>query len=143
MNRAPMTGHARIQYVNAMKITPDRPGALHVIHAYGPGALRIGDRTFDRSLIVTAETLIEHWRPESIADLGPADLEPLLALEPEVLLIGSGARQAFPGRPALHALYAARIGFEVMDTGAACRTYNVLVAEGRRVAAALIVEPRA
>ena len=136
-----MTGHARIQYVNAMKFTPDRPGTLHVIRAYGPGLLRIGDRTFDRSLIVSAETLVEGWRPTSIGDLQPVDLEALFALEPEVVLIGSGQRQAFPDRSTLQALYAARVGFEVMDTGAACRTYNVLVAEGRRVAAALIVEP--
>jgi uncharacterized protein len=136
-----MTGHARIQYVSAMKFTPDRPVALHVIRAFEPGALRIGDRTFDRSLIVSAESLIERWRPASIAELGPADLEPLLALEPEVVLIGSGARQAFPDRSTLQVLYATRIGFEVMSTSAACRTYNVLVAEGRKVAAALIVEP--
>lgn len=141
MNRAPMTGHARIQYVSAMKFTPDRPGALHVIRAYAPGTLRIGDRTFDRSLIVSAESLIERWRPASIAELAPADLEPLLALEPEVVLIGSGERQAFPDRSTLQSLYAARIGFEVMSTSAACRTYNVLLAEGRKVAAALIVEP--
>jgi uncharacterized protein len=141
MHRASMTGDARIQYVSAMKFTPDRPATLHVIRAYGPGALRIGDRTFDRSVIVSAESLVEGWRPASITDLRPVDLEPLLALEPEVTLIGSGSRQAFPDRSTLQALYAARIGFEIMDTGAACRTYNVLVAEGRRVAAALIVEP--
>ena len=136
-----MTGHARIRYVSAMKFTPDRPGALHVIRACAPGTLRIGDRTFDRSLIVSAESLIERWRPASIAELAPADLEPLLALEPEVVLIGSGERQAFPDRSTLQSLYAARIGFEVMSTSAACRTYNVLLAEGRKVAAALIVEP--
>ena len=74
-------------------------------------------------------------------DLAPADLVPVLELQPEVLLIGSGPRQKFPDRGTLAALYESRIGFEIMDTGAACRTYNVLVAEGRSVAAALIVEP--
>ncbi len=124
-----------------MKFSRDPPATTHVIRNYGPGALRIGERTFDCSLIVTAETLIEGWRPRRVDDLLPADLEPLLRLQPEVVLIGSGLRQRFPERDTLAALYAARIGFEVMDTGAACRTYNVLVAEGRRVAAALILEP--
>jgi uncharacterized protein len=124
-----------------MKFSLDQPSTIHVIRAYGPGLLRIGERTFDRSVIVTADTLIEGWRPARIDDLQPTDLEPLLQLEPEVLLIGSGARQGFPGRATLSALYAARLDFEIMGTGAACRTYNVLVAEGRKVAAALIVEP--
>jgi uncharacterized protein len=75
-----------------------------------------------------------------MADLSAADLEPVLALRPEVLLIGSGERQAFPAPELLAALYAARLGFEIMATGAACRTYNVLVAEGREVAAALMIE---
>ena len=75
-----------------------------------------------------------------MADLQAADLEPVLALRPELLLIGSGVRQEFPDQALFRALYESRIGFEIMDTAAACRTYNVLVAEGRDVAAALIVE---
>ena len=138
-----MTCRARFQYVTAMKFSLDQPTTVHVVRGYGPGMLRIGERSFDRSLIVTADTLIEGWRPARIEDLQPADLEPLLQLQPEVLLIGSGARQGFPERATLSALYAARLGFEIMATGAACRTYNVLVAEGRKVAAALIVEPAA
>jgi uncharacterized protein len=124
-----------------MKFSLDQPATIHVIRAYGPGMLRIGPRTFERSVIVTAETLIEAWRPQRIGELAAADLEPLLALRPEILLIGSGTKQGFPDRATLQALYAARIGFEIMDTGAACRTFNVLVAEGRNVAGALIVEP--
>jgi uncharacterized protein len=124
-----------------MKISLDLPATAHLVRAYAPGALRIGERTYDRSLIVTATAIIEDWRPARIEDLVPGDLEALLELRPEVLLIGSGARQKFPERSALAALYAARLGFEVMDTGAACRTYNLLVAEGRNVAAALIVAP--
>jgi len=74
-----------------------------------------------------------------VDELTASDLEPVLALRPEVLLLGSGPRQVFPAPELLAQLYAARIGFEVMDTGAACRTYNVLVGEGRAVAAALII----
>jgi uncharacterized protein len=122
-----------------MKFILDRPATLHVVRAYAPGLLRIGEREFARSVIVSAETLIEDWRPQHIGELSGADLEPVLALRPDVLLLGSGARQVFPPHELLAQLYAARIGFEVMDTGAACRTYNVLVGEGRAVAAALII----
>lgn len=135
-----MTEAPCIKYGNRMKFNLDQPSSTHVVRAYGPGMLRIGDRSYDASLIVTATTLIERWRPRRMDELEPADLEPILALRPEVLLVGSGLRQRFPDRAILAALYESRVGFEIMDTGAACRTYNVLVAEGRKVAAALIVE---
>lgn len=134
-----MTATVRIQYVIDMKFTLDQPATLHVVRGYAPGLLRIGDREFTRSVIVSAQTLIDDWRPQRAADLTAADLEPALALQPGILLLGSGPRQVFPAPDLLAQLYAARIGFEVMDTGAACRTYNVLVAEGREVAAALII----
>lgn len=135
-----MTCPVRVRYVTCMKFTLDQP-TLNMVRAYGAGMVRIGDRTYDRSVIVTATAVIEDWPPRSIDDLRAVDLEPLLQLRPEVLLIGSGARQQFPVRDVLSALYASRLGFEIMDTGAACRTYNVLAAEGRNVAAALILEP--
>jgi uncharacterized protein len=122
-----------------MKLSLDLPARTNVIRAYGTGELRVGENTYRDSLIVTASALIEHWRPTRMDELQTADLEPVIALMPAVLLIGSGTRQQFPDRAVLAALYAARIGFEIMDTGAACRTYNVLVAEGRDVAAALIL----
>lgn len=135
-----MTRVLCIKYGNRMKFSLDQPSTAHVVRAYGPGVLRIGDRSYDASLIVTATTLIERWRPRRMEDLALDDLEPALLLRPEVLLVGSGQRQKFPDPAILAALYRARVGFEIMDTGAACRTYNVLVAEGRNVAAALIVE---
>lgn len=122
-----------------MKFNLDQPTTINVVRAYGPGLIRIGERSFSHSVIVTASTLLEEWRPRRMSDLQESDLGELLRLRPEVLLIGSGPRQEFPQRATLAALYAARVGFEIMDTGAACRTYNVLVAEGRNVAAALIV----
>jgi len=122
-----------------MKFTLDRPGTLHVVRGYTPGRLRIGEQEYARSVIVSAARLIADWRPQHIGELTAADLEPALALKPQVLLLGSGARQVFPSPELLAQLYATRVGFEVMDTGAACRTYNVLVGEGREVAAALII----
>ena len=122
-----------------MKFTLDRPGTLHVVRGYAPGLLRVGEREFTRSVIVSAQTLVADWPPQHVGELTAADFDPVLALEPQVLLLGSGARQVFPAPELLARLYAARIGVEVMDTGAACRTYNVLVGEGRAVVAALMV----
>ena len=122
-----------------MKFVLDRPDTTYVVRGYAPGRLRIGERELLRSVIVSAHTLVDDWRPQSIGELTAADLEPLVALRPQVLLLGSGARQVFPPRELLAVLYDARIGFEVMDTGAACRTYNVLVGEGRDVTAALLI----
>ena len=122
-----------------MKFTLDSPATLYVVRGYSPGLLRIGQRELTRSVIVSAESLIDDWRPQNIGELTAEDLEPALALRPEVLLLGSGARQVFPPHELLARLHAAGVGLEVMDTGAACRTYNVLVGEGRAVAAALII----
>jgi uncharacterized protein len=93
-------------------------------------------------VIVSAGSLIENWRPRDIAGLTAQDLEQALALDPEVLLIGSGTRQVFPAPQLLAVLHRSRVGFEVMNTGAACRTYNVMLAEGRAVVAALIADRR-
>jgi len=123
-----------------MRFDLDRPSTAHVIRSYAPGSLRVGDRTYETSIIVSRSELVAPWRPRTLADLRPEDLEPVLALRPEVLLIGTGPRQVFPDRALLAPLHAARVGFEVMDTAAACRTYNVLVGEGREVAAALNVD---
>ena len=122
-----------------MKLNLDVPERTNVVRAYAPGELRVGEALYRTNLILTAAALIEGWRPASVDDLRAEDFEPVLALAPELILIGTGARQQFPDRRALAPLYAARIGFEVMDTRAACRTFNVLVAEGRQAAAALIV----
>ena len=122
-----------------MKFHLDAPGGLNLVRGYGPGQLRVGERTHTSSVILTATAIIEGWRPASVQDLTAADLEPVLGLAPEVVLLGTGAHQQFPDSAILRILYEQRIGVEIMDTSAACRTFNVLVSEGRSVAAALIV----
>jgi uncharacterized protein len=128
-----------MQYGANMKLQLENPAVTNLVRSYAPGQLRIGDRTLDTSLIVTASALIAPWRPATVQHLAAADLEPLLGLAPEVVLLGTGIRQQFPDPQVLRILFEQRIGVEVMDTAAACRTYNVLVTEGRSVAAALIV----
>ena len=135
-----MTHAARFQYVNRMKFNLEQPAGRLLVRAYGPDGIRIGDQTWSRSVVLTPDGAVHDWRPASFDELTAEDVAALASLEPEVLLFGSGARQRFPERSVLALLYTARIGFEIMDSGAACRTYNLLAAEGRRVAAALIVE---
>jgi uncharacterized protein len=116
--------------------TDDRGGNL--VQGYGPEGIRIGGRTYDGGLILTPGRIIPGWGPVVPGGLEPEHLEALLALDPEVIVLGTGAVQVFPA-PALYRLPGARgVGIEVMDTGAACRTYNILMAEGRRVVAGLL-----
>jgi len=122
-----------------MKLQLENPAGTNLIRSYGPGQLRIGETAHTTSLIVNASVVIAPWRPAAATELTTADLEPLLGLAPEVVLLGTGVRQQFPDTQVLRLLHEQRIGVEVMDTSAACRTYNVLVTEGRNVAAALIV----
>jgi len=121
-----------------MKLHLDAPGGTNLIRRYAPGLLLVNERTFATSAIVTATTATA-WRPGNLDELTLDDLEPLFALGPEVVLIGTGEQQRFPHASLLAAFFARRIGVEVMDTRAACRTYNVLVSEGRSVAAALML----
>ncbi len=122
-----------------MKFTLET-GARNVIRGYGPEGIRIGEQLVARSCIVTPQQLISDWRPLRYAQLVPEDLDPLLALEPEIVLLGTGARQQFPSRAVRARLAGAGLGHEVMDLGAACRTFNVLLHESRRVAAALFID---
>ena len=121
-----------------MKLTDDTQAGTNFIRAYDPGVIRVGERELHTNCIVTADQIID-WTAQTIATLTLADLEPIIALKPEIVILGSGATQHFPDPAILGAVLSRGIGCEVMNTGAACRTYNVLVAEDRRVAAALIL----
>lgn len=121
-----------------MKLTDDKIAGINLIRSYAPGEVRIGETVIRRSCLVTSDQL-KDWRPETVADLSVADFEPVLAMKPELVVIGSGPRQQFPAPEILGAVLAKGIGCEVMDTGAACRTYNILASEGRTVVAALLL----
>jgi len=123
-----------------LKLHPDPLTALNTVTAYGPGFIEINNVRYTRAVRVSADQPAVEWNVASFEALRAADLEELLADRPEVVLLGTGARQRFP-HPALSAALArAHVGFEVMDTHAACRTYNILVAEGRRVLAVLLLD---
>jgi len=109
----------------------------NVITAYGPGYVQVNQDRYERSLIVTAEEVAD-WAPASLAELQPEHMQALIERRPEVVLLGTGPALRFPRPDILRPLMQARVGFEVMDLPAACRTYNILVDEERRVAAALL-----
>ena len=121
-----------------MKLHPNRPSVLNTITAYGPGFIEVNAQRIEHALLLRPEQPIAAWAPASFEDLVAAHFDAVLAAEPEVVLLGTGARQRFAHPRLTAALIARRIGVESMDTGAACRTYNILMTEGRKVMAALL-----
>ncbi|HEY7904500.1 MAG: Mth938-like domain-containing protein [Burkholderiales bacterium] len=113
--------------------------AGNTFSGHGHGFVRIGDTEYRDNLLVTPERVIGGWAPGGFDALCEADFAALAALAPEIALFGSGAAMRFPDPRLTRALVEAHIGLEVMDTPAACRTYNILAAEGRKVAAAVLV----
>jgi uncharacterized protein len=122
-----------------LKLHADAPTALNTVNAYGPGFVEINKVRHTSHLLLTPER-VGPWPVRGFEQLAPTDFEQFATLQAEVVLLGTGNRQRFPHPRLTRALATARIGFEVMDTAAACRTYNILMAEGRRVAAALLLE---
>jgi uncharacterized protein len=122
-----------------MRLTDDSSSGALVVRSYAPGEVRVGEAVLHRSCLISAERLIDDWRPQTLEELREEDLDAVFALQPEIVVLGSGSRQRFPETQLLAAILARGIGCEVMDTGAACRTYNVLVSESRRAVAALFV----
>lgn len=121
-----------------MKLQLSRLEGLNQITGHGPDHVLVNGMRFETGLIVLPDELVANWA-SSFESLDVAHFDALALRAPEIVLLGSGQRIRFPS-PGLYAsLVKARIGVEVMDTAAACRTYNILAAEGRRVAAALIV----
>ena len=122
-----------------MKLHLSRAEGLNQITSCGIDFVSINGVRHEHSLIVTPEELLPQWPVSAFDALSDVHIAALLPLKADVVLIGTGARLRFPRAHVLRPLIDARVGYEIMDTGAACRTYNVLIAEGRRVAAALIL----
>lgn len=122
-----------------MKIALDNPTAVNVIRRYERGRVQIRERYYTSSLIVTPDQLLTGWGPVSAAALRAVHWDPILAQRPALLIVGTGEVQVFPDPAVFIPLMNLGIGFEVMDNAAACRTYNILLAEDRRVALALML----
>ena len=120
-----------------MQLTRDI-AAANLISAYEPSRIKIAERWLTGNLIVAPEHLIQDWQVGAAVDVTLASLDPALALQPEILLLGTGDTLVWPEADLMSALAARGIGLEIMSTPAACRTFNVLVHERRRVVAALL-----
>lgn len=123
-----------------MQFQLEQSAGAHAIRAYQRGAIKIGATTYTESLIVTPEKLLEGWCSAGFEQLQRDDFASIAELEPEVVVLGTGEKQRFPNQKLMIDLINAGIGVEVMDTAAACRTYNILLADSRRVAAALLLD---
>jgi len=114
-------------------------GDAHLVTGLGDGWIRVGPDEHRTNCVLTPEGVVEGFAPAGFDALCEADFEGLLAYRPEIVLLGTGATQRFPHPRLSASLAAAHVGLEVMDTRAACRTYNILLGEGRRVVAAVVV----
>ena len=130
--------HGRILLVT-MKLTLESTSRINLVRGYSRAELRIGEQIVHSSCIVAADRLITDWPPAVFESLSPEHLGAIFALQPEVVLLGTGEQQRFPPAAVRAAFAERRVGLEVMDLGAACRTYNILVQEERRAVAALFL----
>ena len=122
-----------------MKVERELPGDRNAFTGYGEGYVEVSGKRFQTSLVVSRDRLIVDWPARSVESLSADHIAAIVELKPEIVLIGTGAQFQFPEAQLLAPLQKAGIGVEVMDTHAACRTYNILLGEGRNVAAALIL----
>jgi uncharacterized protein len=122
-----------------MELSLDRPEDFLFVRRADAGAVTVVDRALTRSFILARDRAIEDWGVTDIAALMPHQVQPILALEPDVVLLGSGARQQFPSQAVLAEFLKRGVGVEVMDNAAAARTWNVLAGEHRNVVAAFIL----
>lgn len=121
-----------------MDLTLQKPGDHLYIRAVSAQGIRIGDHWYAASLILSADHLIPNWALDRVENCDASLLQPIFGLQPDVVLLGTGTRQHFLPTELMMEFYQRRIGVEAMATDAACRTFNVLVSEGRRVVAALV-----
>ena len=123
-----------------MKFQPDRSEGVNIVTRHEPTGIWVGPTLYGHSVLVPWQGAVQRWAPALIEQLAEADFEQALTLRPELVIFGSGQRHRFISPALTRCLIDARIGVETMDTAAACRTYNVLAAEGRAVLAALLLD---
>jgi uncharacterized protein len=125
-----------------MKFSEDKIEQGYFISGYEAGAILVNGSPKTASFIISLEQLIDDWAPAHIDELRTHHMQPLLQLQPELVLIGTGEVLKFPSIEHYACLIQQNIGVEIMDSAAACRTYNILLGEGRKVAAGIIIGAR-
>jgi len=124
-----------------LKLQSDPHSGANTITGYGDGYVEINQTPYAHAVLLSSDGAISAWPVQSFDSLEASHFAQMEELKPELILIGTGSKQRFPKPELLKSLILAKIGFEIMDSQAACRTYNILVGEGRQVLLALIVEP--
>ena len=122
-----------------MKFHLTQAAGRNLFTGYGADYISINDQRFEHAVLVSPEGEVQRWDVDGFEALTSAHFDALVARRPEIVLLGTGDKLRFPRPDLVRPLAAARIGFETMDTKAACRTYNILMAEGRQVLAAILV----
>jgi uncharacterized protein len=122
-----------------MQLVLERPDYAYTRRGADGRHALVNERSLDRSFVVAPDALVENWPVADITAMRPADLEPLFALQPELVVLGSGGAQAFPPADVAAACLQRGIGLESMTNAAAARTFNVLAGEGRRVVAGFVL----
>ena len=123
-----------------MQLNLDSKRSKTTVIAYSEQGIQIGDRWYKSSVLLTADHIFDSWQPHSIAILQLNDLELIFPYKPEVLILGTGKNIQFPPQSLYAELASLGIGLEVMNTEAACRTYNLLASDDRAVVAALCLD---
>jgi uncharacterized protein len=122
-----------------MPLTEDNITSRYSISAYSSDGIVVNNQNYRQSLVLSAQTINSPWPVRSISELDESSLQIVLDMNPEVVLLGTGERQQFPEARIFALLGQAGIGLEVMNNGALCRTFNILVAEDRAVVAAIML----
>ena len=122
-----------------LKLHLSKPVEKNIFSGYGPGYVVVNKKRYENSMITMPDKIIENWQAAEVEKLTEEHFELLIPYEPEIILLGTGATLRFPSPLVTKDLLESKIGVELMDTNAACRTYNILMAEGRNVAAALLI----
>ena len=125
--------------MSSSHLTLDENSARYQIRGFTPGFIQVNDQILNYSIILNPQTLLA-WEPQDISELTAAHFEPIKILQPTIVLLGTGATRQFPAVALYGDLLNQGIGVEVMNTRAACHTYQALTAEGRNVVAALIIK---
>jgi uncharacterized protein len=122
-----------------VELNLERPRDYLFVRRADAHTVVIVDRSFSASIILARDKVIDDWSVSDVGAMTPEQVEPIVALEPDVVLLGTGARQRFPSQAVLAAFLQRGVGAEVMDNAAAARTWDILASEGRNVVAAFIL----
>ena len=124
-----------------MQLTLENPDFRYSLRGAGGDYALVNERRLEASFLLAPNDLVTGWRPATVADLQPQDMDAVLAMQPALVLLGSGASLRVPAPAVMATCLTRGIGIEVMDNAAAARTFNVLATEGRRVVAAFLIQP--